>query len=138
MDYGEENRNHSRRNHTVKRTWGGYDHFDLFASQLLPLYTYHVIIAQDGHDYFRLGKIGRQAEELMQNKEMERSIIIGVPYENVTERRNTYHPDGTKFEAYKRFLANELVLILMNTIQPIKLDQGVRLLVIHWVRRFPS
>lgn len=57
-----------------------------------PLYTYHVIIAQDGHDYFRLGKIGRQAEELMQNKEMERSIIIGVPYENVTERRNTYHP----------------------------------------------
>ena len=39
----------------------------------------------------------------MQNKEMERSIIIGVPYENVTERRNTYHPDGTKFEAYKRF-----------------------------------
>ncbi|MGE6675216.1 alpha/beta hydrolase [Bacillus pumilus] len=74
-----------------------------------PLYTYHVIIAQDGHDYFRLGKIGRQAEELMQNKEMERSIIIGIPYENVTERRNTYHPDGTKFEAYKRFLANELV-----------------------------
>ncbi|USD83912.1 esterase family protein [Bacillus safensis] len=74
-----------------------------------PLYTYHVIIAQDGHDYFRLGKIGRQAEELMQNKEMERSIIIGVPYESVTERRNTYHPDGTKFEAYKRFLANELI-----------------------------
>lgn len=109
MDYGEENRHHSRRNLTVKRTWGRYDHFDLFTSQLLPLYTYHVIIAQDGHDYFRLGKIGRQAEELMQNKEMERSIIIGVPYENVTERRNTYHPDGPKFEAYKRFLANELV-----------------------------
>ncbi|MFJ5963743.1 esterase family protein [Bacillus sp. NPDC093026] len=74
-----------------------------------PLYTYHVIIAQDGHDYFRLGKIGRQSEELMQNKEMERSIIIGIPYRNVTERRNMYHPDGTKFDAYKRFLANELV-----------------------------
>ncbi|MGE6631027.1 esterase family protein [Bacillus sp. NPDC077027] len=74
-----------------------------------PLYKYHVIIAQDGHDYFRLGKIGRQAEELMQNKKMERSIIIGIPYKNVTERRNTYHPEGSKFEAYKRFLANELV-----------------------------
>ncbi|MED2944123.1 esterase family protein [Bacillus swezeyi] len=74
-----------------------------------PLYKYHVIIAQDGHDYFRLGRISRQLEELLKNGEIERSIIIGVPYKNVKERRLTYHPEGSKFEAYKRFLANELV-----------------------------
>ncbi|MFO6494968.1 MULTISPECIES: esterase family protein [unclassified Bacillus (in: firmicutes)] len=74
-----------------------------------PLYKYHVIIAQDGHDYFRLGRISRQLEELLNNGEIERSIIIGVPYKNVQERRLTYHPEGSKFEAYKRFLAHELV-----------------------------
>ncbi len=74
-----------------------------------PLYKYHVIIAQDGHDYFRLGRISRQIEELIKNGEIERCIVIGVPYKNVQERRRTYHPEGTKFEAYKRFLAHELV-----------------------------
>jgi enterochelin esterase family protein len=64
---------------------------------------------QDGHDYFRLGRISRQVEELLANGEIERSIIIGIPYKNVQERRLTYHPEGSKFEAYKRFLANELV-----------------------------
>ncbi|AJH23498.1 MULTISPECIES: esterase family protein [Bacillus amyloliquefaciens group] len=74
-----------------------------------PLYKYHTVIAQDGHDYFRLGRIGRQAEELMSKGEIDRCIIIGVPYKNVRERRNTYHPEGSKFASYKRFIANELV-----------------------------
>lgn len=74
-----------------------------------PLYNYHAIIAQDGHDYFRLGRIARQAEALMKDGTIENSIIVGIPYKNVSERRNTYHPEGAKFEAYKRFLAKELV-----------------------------
>ncbi|KXZ18942.1 esterase family protein [Bacillus nakamurai] len=74
-----------------------------------PLHKYHTVIAQDGHDYFRLGRIGRQAEELMSKGEIDRCIIIGVPYKNVQERRNTYHPEGSKFASYKRFIANELV-----------------------------
>lgn len=74
-----------------------------------PLYTYHVIIAQDGNDYFRLGRIARQAEALMNDGSMERCIIVGIPYKSVSERRNTYHPEGTKFNAYKRFLAKELI-----------------------------
>ncbi|MDA7026141.1 esterase family protein [Bacillus sp. CLL-7-23] len=74
-----------------------------------PLYKYHVLIAQDGHDYFRLGRISRQIEELWKNGEIERTIVIGIPYKNVQERRHTYHPEGAKFEAYKRFLAHELV-----------------------------
>lgn len=78
-------------------------------SNYSPLYKYHVIIAQDYHDYFRLGRIGRQVEELLSKREIDRSIIIGVPYKNVKERRNTYHPEGSKFSAYKRFIAHELV-----------------------------
>lgn len=78
-------------------------------SSYSPLYKYHVIIAQDGHDYFRLGRISRQIEELLHNGEIERCIVIGVPYKSVQERRHTYHPEGPKFEAYKRFLAHELV-----------------------------
>ncbi|MCY8785726.1 esterase family protein [Bacillus spizizenii] len=78
-------------------------------SNYSPLYKYHVIITQDGHDYFRLGRIGRQVEELLSKREIDRSIIIGVPYKDVKERRKTYHPEGSKFSAYKRFIAHELV-----------------------------
>lgn len=74
-----------------------------------PLYKYHLIIAQDGHDYFRLGRIGRQVEYLLSKREIDRSIIIGVPYQNVKERREMYHPEGSKFASYKRFIANELI-----------------------------
>ncbi|WP_426381870.1 alpha/beta hydrolase-fold protein [Bacillus velezensis] len=63
-----------------------------------PLYKYHTVIAQDGAmNYFRLGRIGASAEELMSKGEIDRCIIIGVPYKNVRERRNTYHPEGSKF-----------------------------------------
>ncbi|TWI57837.1 esterase family protein [Halalkalibacter nanhaiisediminis] len=74
-----------------------------------PLNTYDVLICQDGSDYFQLGRIPRQAEELMEDAEMRETIIIGVPYPSVDERRKRYHPNGEKTPAYIRFLANELV-----------------------------
>ncbi|WP_148630896.1 esterase family protein [Bacillus sp. E214] len=73
------------------------------------LYKYSVLIAQDGKDYFQLGKIGRAADELLERQEIDNIIIIGVPYKNVEDRWNKYHPDGLKHTAYKRFLAHELV-----------------------------
>lgn len=77
-----------------------------------PLYKYSLLIAQDGKDYFQLGRIGRLADELLHNREIENMIIVGIPYLNVDDRRSKYHPSGEKHEAYIRFLAHELVPFL--------------------------
>jgi enterochelin esterase-like enzyme len=74
-----------------------------------PLYKYSLLIAQDGQDYFRLGRVGRQVEALLKNEEIENIIVVGIPYHNVEERKEKYHPSGAKFHNYVRFLAHELV-----------------------------
>ncbi|MGM0836775.1 MAG: alpha/beta hydrolase [Bacillota bacterium] len=73
-----------------------------------PLYKYNVLIAQDGKDYFTLGRIGTIADQLLESKEIQNTIIIGIPYKNVLDRREKYHPEGSKQSAYIRFLAHEL------------------------------
>ncbi|CRK83434.1 alpha/beta hydrolase [Neobacillus massiliamazoniensis] len=80
-----------------------------------PLYKYSLLIAQDGRDYFQLGRIGRLADELLYNREIENIIIVGVPYKNVDDRRRKYHPDGDMNQPYIRFLAHELVPYLDQT-----------------------
>lgn len=77
-----------------------------------PLYKYSLLIAQDGKDYFQLGRIARVADELLDKAEIENLIIIGIPYKNVHDRRKKYHPDGEQNAAYIRFLAHELVPFL--------------------------
>ncbi|WP_200792864.1 alpha/beta hydrolase [Bacillus massilinigeriensis] len=77
-----------------------------------PLYKYTVLIAQDGRDYFQLGRIGRVADELLAAGEIENLIIVGVPYKSVEDRRRKYHPDGEQHKDYIRFLAHELVTFL--------------------------
>lgn len=74
-----------------------------------PLYKYSLLIAQDGRDYFQLGRIGRFVDELLYNHEMENILVVGIPYKNVEDRRRKYHPDGGQHQAYSRFLAHELV-----------------------------
>jgi enterochelin esterase family protein len=74
-----------------------------------PLQTYDLLICQDGNDYFQLGRIPRQVEELIDEGEIRETIVVGVPYPSVHERRKRYHPNGEKVEAYIRFLANELL-----------------------------
>jgi enterochelin esterase-like enzyme len=77
-----------------------------------PLYKYSLLIAQDGKDYFQLGRIPRLADELLEQKEVENMIIVGIPYKNVEDRRRKYHPHGEENDAYIRFLAHELVPLL--------------------------
>ncbi|WP_299093930.1 esterase family protein [uncultured Metabacillus sp.] len=74
-----------------------------------PLYKYSLLIAQDGQDYFRLGRVGRQVEALMKNEEIDNVIVVGIPYHDVEDRRKKYHPNGAKHQAYIRFLTHELV-----------------------------
>jgi enterochelin esterase-like enzyme len=77
-----------------------------------PLYKYSLLIAQDGRDYFQLGRIGRLADEYLFEREIENLIIVGIPYKNVEDRRRKYHPDGDQHHSYIRFLAHELVPFL--------------------------
>jgi enterochelin esterase-like enzyme len=79
-----------------------------------PLYKYSLLIAQDGQDYFRLGRIARLADEFLFQREIENLIIVGVPYKNVDDRRKKYHPRGSQNQQYIRFLAHELVPFLDN------------------------
>ncbi|WP_257349078.1 alpha/beta hydrolase [Pseudalkalibacillus decolorationis] len=74
-----------------------------------PLLRYSVLIAQDGDDYFKLGRIARTTEKLSDDNEIEEFIIIGIPYKSVQDRRKKYHPEGEQNEEYIRFLINELV-----------------------------
>jgi enterochelin esterase-like enzyme len=74
-----------------------------------PLYKYNLLIAQDGLDYFQLGRIGRVADELLFNKEIDNLIIVGIPYKSVEDRRRKYHPNGEQQREYIRFLAHELI-----------------------------
>ncbi len=73
------------------------------------LYKYHLVIAQDGQDYFNLGRISRVTEELLQDHSIPNTILVGIPYKNVQDRLEKYHPDGQKHNAYIRFLAHELI-----------------------------
>src|SRR3954454_10061966 len=65
-----------------------------------PLYKYHLLIAQDGLDYFQLGRIGRVADELLFNQEIDTLIIVGSPYKSVEDREGRDHPNGEQQMEY--------------------------------------
>ncbi|QHJ70773.1 alpha/beta hydrolase [Planococcus halotolerans] len=77
-----------------------------------PLYKYSLVIASDGKDYFQLGRVPRVVDELLENREIENIIFVGVPYKNVDDRNRKYEPAGEQHAAYLRFLAHELVPFL--------------------------
>ncbi|MGB6408662.1 MAG: alpha/beta hydrolase-fold protein [Planococcus donghaensis] len=77
-----------------------------------PLYKYTLVIASDGKDYFQLGRIPRVVDELLEKREIENIIVVGVPYKSVEDRNKKYEPTGEQHSAYLRFLAHELVPFL--------------------------
>jgi enterochelin esterase-like enzyme len=95
-----------------------------FPSTYSPLYKYTVLIAQDGHDYFTLGRIAKTTEELLSSKEIDNTIIVGIPYKNVQDRYDKYHPNGAKHESYQRFLAEELVPYLDSELPTYQIGMG--------------
>lgn len=89
-----------------------------------PLYKYSLLIAQDGKDYFQLGRIARVVDELLHHREIDNLIIVGIPYKNVQDRRAKYHPEGEQNEAYIRFLAHELVPFLDDEFPTYQMGMG--------------
>ncbi|MCU9612411.1 alpha/beta hydrolase-fold protein [Caldibacillus lycopersici] len=77
--------------------------------QFTPLNKYAYCIAQDGKDYFQLGRIARTIDELLYNGEIEPILFFGIPYQNVADRRKKYHPLGSMQKQYMRFLVYELI-----------------------------
>lgn len=89
-----------------------------------PLYKYTILIAQDGQDYFQLGRLPRIAENLLSEKEIDNVIIVGVPYKTVEDRKRKYHPNGTQHQSYIRFLAHELVPYLDQEFPTYQMGMG--------------
>ncbi|MCZ0756115.1 alpha/beta hydrolase [Anoxybacillus sp. J5B_2022] len=88
------------------------------------LYKYSLLIAQDGKDYFMFGKVGRVVEQLMEERKIDRTIVVGIPYKNVHDRYEKYHPNGGKHTAYLKFLANELVPYLDQEFPTYQMGMG--------------
>ncbi|PLR97579.1 alpha/beta hydrolase [Bacillus sp. T33-2] len=88
------------------------------------LYKYSFLIAQDGRDYFQLGRIGRTADELLYKQEIENLIIVGIPYNSVEDRRNKYHPRGERNKEYIHFLSHEFLPFLDNEFPSYQIGMG--------------
>ncbi len=93
-----------------------------------PLYTYQLLIALDGDDYLQKGKLPTLASELIENKEMEQTIIVMLPYHSVEDRYEKYHPNGTKNKQFIRFLAEELVPFIEESYKTYELPSARTLL----------
>ncbi len=95
--------------------------------QYTPIYEYEYCIAQDGKDYFQMGRIPRTLDELIENGEIKPVLFFGVPYKNVRDRRSKYHPEGEKQQKYIRFLVHELVPFIEKEF-PVGKDSSFRAL----------
>lgn len=77
-----------------------------------PLYKYHICIMQDGNDYYQLGRAATLSDRLHTNEEIENTVFVGIHYHDRYDRREKYHPNGEKQEAYIKFLVYEVVPLL--------------------------
>lgn len=70
--------------------------------------SYPVLYCQDGDDFFRLGRIATHATQLILDEALAPMIIVGVDVDKKV-RWSEYDPEGSRFEAYKHFFADELL-----------------------------
>lgn len=75
------------------------------------LLSYPVIYCQDGEDFFNFGRIATTMNRLIYDDNVEPAIIVGVDVDK-TIRTSEYAPEGSRFAAYCRFFAEELVPFL--------------------------
>ncbi|MFA7744179.1 alpha/beta hydrolase [Salinicoccus roseus] len=73
------------------------------------LYKHRVVITFDSQDFFRYGQIERAYEKLRKAEEIDRAIIVGVPYPSVDWRYDYFDPNGEHHESFITFVAHELI-----------------------------
>jgi enterochelin esterase-like enzyme len=72
------------------------------------LLTYPVLYCQDGEDFFNFGRTATHMTKLILDEGLEPALIVGVDVDKRL-RNEDYSPDGSRFGAYCRFFAEELV-----------------------------
>lgn len=80
-----------------------------------PMMEYQVIFASDGKDYIQYGRIGRVTEDLVEEGDIDQTIVVGIPYDSVKHRWHLYHPHGERNDLYIDFLATELLPYIDET-----------------------
>jgi enterochelin esterase-like enzyme len=72
------------------------------------LMSYPVLYCQDGEDFFNFGRTATTITRLILDEGLEPALVVGVDVDKRV-RTDEYSPDGSRFEAYCRFFAEELV-----------------------------
>jgi enterochelin esterase-like enzyme len=73
--------------------------------------TYPLLILHDGPDYFNLGRIVTQANQLMVDGKIKQIVMVAVPVDKAV-RTQEYSPIGERNQAHKEFIMNELLPFL--------------------------
>src|SRR5690625_4771481 len=76
------------------------------------LYENNVCIMQDGDDYFQMGRIATVSDQLHEEDEIINTTFVGIHYIDRADRLKKYHPNGEQFEAYVKFLTQEVLPML--------------------------
>ena len=80
-----------------------------------PLYSYGLTLVQDGADYYKLGRLAKTLNQLIAENKINDTIACGIPYPDKYTRREWYHPEGSQFENYMKFLIYECLPFLQNS-----------------------
>ncbi|WP_196121280.1 alpha/beta hydrolase [Anaerobacillus alkaliphilus] len=92
------------------------------------LYTYQLVIAQDGDDYLQKGKLATLTDVLLEEKQIQNCIVVMIPYHSIEDRYNKYSPNGSKNKEYIRFLAEEVIPHIERKYHTFELANGRTLL----------
>jgi len=82
--------------------------------QYNSLYENQIVIMQDGNDYFQLGRVATVSDEMHDDYELSNTVFVGIHYIDRFDRLKKYHPDGEQYEAYKKFLIQEVIPAVEN------------------------
>lgn len=78
----------------------------------------NICLMQDGDDYYQIGRVATISDALHDDYEIVNAYFVGIHYIDRFDRLKKYHPDGEQFEAYRDFLAYEVVPFI-DTLVPI-------------------
>lgn len=80
--------------------------------QFSSIHETNICIMQDGDDYYQLGRLATVSDALHEDYDIVNTYFVGIHYIDRSDRLKKYHPDGEQYEAYKNFLAFEVVPLI--------------------------
>lgn len=107
--------------------------------------SYPVVYCQDGEEFFNFGRIATIANQLILDDQAESFIIVGVEVDT-SIRTEEYAPFGSRFEAYTRCFAEEIIPFIENK-YPVRKEASERVLAgdslggsvsLHLALRYPE